>query len=257
MKVVILAGGYGTRLQEETSLIPKPMVQIGGKPILWHIMKFYESQGFNDFIICCGYKGEVIKDYFVNYNMYESDVQINTKSGVCSVYKKCNENWNVTLVNTGIDSFTGERLQKIKPYIKDDTFMLTYGDGLSDVNLQSLLNYHRSHKSIATCTAIRKDSRFGIIHIDDKNNQILQFDEKPTDEDSWINGGFFVLNKDIFYYINNDMLERSLFPKLAKNNQLYAYKHTGFWKAMDTLRDKHELEHFWNTNQAKWKIWNE
>lgn len=256
MKVVILAGGFGTRLSEETVLKPKPLVEIGGKPILWHIMKHYSYYGFNDFIICCGYKGEMIRDYFLNYNNHVSDITINLNEDTTYTHVDRREPWKVTLVDTGYDTLTGGRLLRIKKYIKNEDFMLTYGDGLSDVNLESLLESHRVHNKTVTVTAVKEPTRFGIIDIDEAYN-VTSFQEKPTDEGKYINGGFMVCAPDIFDNLEGDeeALEKSPLSNLASAGQMNAYLHHGFWFAMDTLRDKHALERMWDVGEAPWKTW--
>ncbi|HOJ93652.1 MAG TPA: glucose-1-phosphate cytidylyltransferase [Fervidobacterium nodosum] len=256
MKVVILAGGFGTRLSEETVTIPKPMVEIGGKPILWHIMKIYSAQGFNDFIICLGYKGYVIKEYFLNYFYHTSDITVDLQSGKIDIHNSYTENWKVTLVDTGLNTMTGGRIKRIKNFVGNETFMLTYGDGVSDVNLVNLLNYHKSHGKLATVTAVQPAGRFGTLTIDEQG-QVSKFVEKPAGDGAWINGGFFVLEPKIFDYIEGDhtIWEREPLEKLAQEGNLVAYKHYGFWKAMDTLRDKMELEKIWQDGNAPWKIW--
>lgn len=256
MKVVILAGGFGTRLSEETIVIPKPMVEIGGKPILWHIMKIYSAHGFNDFIICLGYKGYVIKEYFLNYFYHTSDITVDLQSGEISIHNSYTENWRVTLVDTGLNTMTGGRVKRIKDFVGNETFMLTYGDGVSDVNLNDLLDYHKNHGKLATVTAVQPAGRFGTLTIND-TGLVSKFVEKPAGDGAWINGGFFVLEPKIFDYIEGDhtVWEREPLEKLAEEGNLVAYKHYGFWKAMDTLRDKMELEKIWQEGNAPWKIW--
>jgi len=258
MKVVILAGGLGTRLMEETEARPKPMVEIGGKPILWHLMKVYQSHGFNEFIICLGYKAQSIKEYFLNYYLYNSDVTIDLEKNNINVHYTNSENFKVTLVDTGLHTNTAGRIKKIKPYLNNETFMLTYGDGLSDVNLNNLLNFHQKHKKIATLTSIQTPGRFGNIEMDLEGN-IEKFIEKPEGDGMWINGGFFVLEPKIFDYLEGDMndiqWEKGPLLEISKDNQLVAYRHYGFWKCMDALRDRIELEAFWSNGDAKWKKW--
>lgn len=256
MKVVILAGGFGTRLSEETDLKPKPMIEIGDKPILWHIMKIYSHFGFNDFIICLGYKGHMIKEYFANYFIHNSDLTIDLGKNHIEVHNSNCEPWKVTLVNTGLNTQTGGRIKRIQEYIKNETFMLTYGDGVGNIDLNKLLEFHKTHNKYATVTAVQPSGRFGSLNIDDKDD-VLMFEEKPKGDKSWINGGFFVLEPKIFEYIENDNTywEREPLENLAKENQLVAYKHYGFWKPMDTLRDKRELESLWLSGNAPWKIW--
>jgi glucose-1-phosphate cytidylyltransferase len=259
MKVVILAGGLGTRLMEETEARPKPMVEIGEKPILWHIMKMYQSHGFNDFIICLGYKAQTIKEYFINYYLYNSDITIDLEKNSIDVHNSNSENFKVTLVDTGLHTNTAGRIKKIKPYlVENETFMLTYGDGLSDINLTKLLEFHQNHNKIATITSIQTPGRFGNIEIGDKGN-VEKFVEKPIGDGMWINGGFFILESKIFEYLEGDVndvqWEKGPLIKIAIDNQLVAYKHYGFWKCMDALRDRIELEKMWSSGQANWKTW--
>jgi len=255
MKAVILAGGYGTRISEETHLKPKPMIEIGGMPILWHIMKNYSTYGINDFVIPCGYKGYIIKEYFANYFLHMSDVTFDMKNSSMEVHHKFVEPWKITLVDTGLDTMTGGRLKRIKEYVEDDTFCFTYGDGLSDINISDLISFHKNQKTLATATAIQPPGRFGILEI--QNEKIINFTEKPAGDGSWINGGFFVLEPKIFDYIENDhtVWEKEPLEKLATTNQLSAYKHNGFWQPLDTLRDKNYLEEIWSTGKAPWKKW--
>lgn len=256
MKVVILAGGFGTRLGEETSTIPKPLVTIGEMPILWHIMKIYSYYGFNDFIICLGYKGNKIKEFFSNLYMYESDITFDYISGVETIiHGKSKNPWKVTLVDTGINSMTGGRLKRIAGLIGEDDFMFTYGDGLSDINISELIKSYKESNKIATLTAVKPVNRFGSLVLDE--NAIKEFREKVTEEDEWINGGFFVTNYKIFDYIHSDdcILEQEPLKNLAKENQLNAYKHNGFWQCMDILKEKNYLNDLWNSNKAPWKIW--
>jgi glucose-1-phosphate cytidylyltransferase len=257
MKIVILAGGLGTRLSEETDLKPKPMVEIGGKPILWHIMKIYSHYGFNDFVICCGYKGYHIKEYFTNYFLHQADVTIDLSKNSVSVHRSNAEPWKITLVDTGINSMTGGRIKRIEPFVLNEQFMLTYGDGVSNVNISNLLDFHNKSKKYATLTAVQPSGKFGAININNDGN-VLSFHEKPKGDGSWVNGGFFVLEPPIFNYIkegDSTIWEQAPLENLAKDNQLNSFKHTGFWKPMDTLRDKSELENFWNAGNAAWKIW--
>jgi glucose-1-phosphate cytidylyltransferase len=256
MKVVILAGGLGTRISEETVFKPKPMVLIGDKPILWHIMKIYSAYGFNDFVICCGYKGHVIKEYFANYLLQESDFTINTKNNQINIHNSPSENWNVTLVNTGETTMTGGRVKRIKEYRGDEPFFLTYGDGVCDVDIQALLQNHKQSGKIATLTATKPFGRFGVIDIEE-NGLISSFKEKNREDVSWINGGFFVLEPSVFDYIFDDqtVFEKEPLEKLTFEGQLNAYKHDGFWRAMDSLNDKNVLEEYWNSGSAPWKIW--
>ncbi|MCW7548256.1 glucose-1-phosphate cytidylyltransferase [Photorhabdus sp. P32] len=256
MKAVILAGGLGTRLSEETVVKPKPMVEIGGKPVLWHIMKMYSAHGINDFIICCGYKGYVIKEYFANYFLHMSDVTFYMSENRMEVHEKRAEPWNVTLVDTGDTSMTGGRLKRVADYIKnDEAFLFTYGDGVSDVNIQATIDFHRNHGKLATLTATLPPGRFGALDI--KNKQIRSFQEKPKGDGAMINGGFFVLSPKVIDLIDNDATtwEQEPLMTLAEQGELMAYEHTGFWQPMDTLRDKHYLEALWEKRQAPWKIW--
>lgn len=258
MKVVIFAGGLGTRIAEETDARPKPMVEIGGKPILWHIMKIYSQFGFDEFIICLGYKGYIIKEYFMHYFLHNSDITIELGNNKMEIHGTNTESFKVTLVDTGQHTKTAGRLQQVKKYVGNEDFMLTYGDGVCDVNMKDLLAYHRAHDKIATVTAVQMDARFGGMDLSDKG-EVLSFREKAKDESKWINGGFFVLKPAVFDYLQGDMKdmmwEDEPLEQLASNNQLAAYRHKGFWKCMDALRDKLELEALWQTNQAKWKIW--
>lgn len=256
MKVVILAGGYGTRISEETELKPKPMISIGEKPIIWHIMKIYSYYGINDFIVCCGYKGYQIKEYFANYHMHMSDITVDLKLGDIKYYKSKAEPWKVTLIDTGLNTMTGGRLKRIREYVGNETFMLTYGDGVANVNIKELLQFHREHPKMATVTAVQPLGRFGSLNIE-SNNNVGAFIEKPIGDGGWINGGFFVFEPDIFEYLKDDttVLEREPLEKLVRISQLNAYKHKGFWKPMDTLRDKMELEKLWESGKAPWKIW--
>lgn len=256
MKAVILAGGLGTRLSEETSLRPKPMVEIGGKPILWHILKMYSAHGINDFIICCGYKGYVIKEYFANYFLHMSDVTFNMRDNTMKVHDQRAENWNITLVDTGDDSMTGGRLRRVADYVKDEeAFCFTYGDGVSDVNIGATLDFHKSHGKAATLTATYPPGRFGALDI--QNGQVLNFKEKPKGDGALINGGFFVLSPSVLEYLTGDSTtwEQEPLTKLATEGQLMAYEHPGFWQPMDTLRDKHYLEELWQSGKAPWKSW--
>jgi glucose-1-phosphate cytidylyltransferase len=256
MKVVILAGGLGTRISEETVFKPKPMVLIGDKPILWHIMKIYSSYGFNDFVICCGYKGHVIKEYFANYLLHESDVTINTATNNLTFHNSTSENWNVSLINTGELTMTGGRIKRIQEYVGNETFFLTYGDGVGDINIEELLAFHKSQGKKATLTATKPFGRFGVIDIAN-NGQITSFKEKDKQDVSWINGGFFVLEPSVFDYIEGDstVFEKEPLEKLTQEGELNAFKHDGFWRAMDSLNDKNVLEEYWNTGTAAWKVW--
>lgn len=255
MKAVILAGGYGTRISEETHLKPKPMVEIGYRPILWHIMKIYSVYGINEFIICCGYKGYVIKEYFANYFLHMSDVTFDMRSNQMEVHQKYAEPWKVTLVDTGEDTLTGGRLKRVKDYVENETFCFTYGDGLSNVNVAELVTYHQQQQAIATLTAVQPPGRYGALNMED--NLILNFQEKPQGDGGWINGGFFVLEATVFDLIEGDQTswESDTLPLIADKNQLIAYKHHGFWQPMDTLRDKNQLESLWESGKAPWKVW--
>lgn len=257
MKAVILAGGLGTRLSEETDTKPKPMVEIGGKPIIWHIMKIYSAHGINDFIICCGYKGYHIKEYFKNYFLHQSDVTFKMKDNSIKVHKNNTENWKVTLIDTGDATNTGGRLKKAKKFIKDEKdFCFTYGDGVGDIDISSLIKFHRSHRKKATLTAAIPPARYGAIKFGEKNI-IENFIEKPEGDGSWINGGFFVLNPSVIELIKSDEIswENEILKILCKDKQLYAFKHAGFWQPMDTLREKRLLNKMWENGTAKWKIW--
>ncbi len=258
MKVVILAGGLGTRISEESHLKPKPMIEIGGQPILWHIMKMYGYYGFNDFIICCGYKGYMIKEYFNDYFLHTSDVTFDFREGNrMIVHKNTSEPWRVTLVDTGINSQTGCRVAKVRKHIGNESFMLTYGDGVSNVDIPSLLEFHNKNKTIATITAIQPGGRFGVLDLT-PTNKVKKFSEKAIEDGGWINGGFMVLEPGIFDYISereNCVLETEPMVSLARDKQLMAYKHSGFWQCMDTMRDRDKLEVLWNTSQAPWKLW--
>ncbi|MDD3012228.1 MAG: glucose-1-phosphate cytidylyltransferase [Candidatus Gastranaerophilales bacterium] len=256
MKVVLLAGGLGTRISEETDIKPKPMIEIGGKPILWHIMKLYSHYGFNDFIILLGYKGYLIKEYFANYFLHQSDVTIDLENNSIETHISKAEPWKITLIDTGLNTMTGGRIKRVQKYLNNETFMLTYGDGVSNINIPELINFHKKTGKFVTLTAIMPMGKFGALNIDNNNN-ILSFHEKPKGDGAWINGGFFVLEPDIFNYIKDDntVWEKDSMENLAKNNQLAAFKHHDFWKPMDTLRDKIELEKLWNSNNAPWKIW--
>ena len=257
MKVVILAGGKGTRISEESRLRPKPMVEIGGKPILWHIMKYYSSYGFNEFIICCGYKGYVIKEYFADYYLHRSDVTFDfANNNEMIIHNNVAEPWKVTVVDTGLHTMTGGRLKRIQKYVGDQTFMMTYGDGVSDIDLDALLEFHRVHKKAATLTAIQPGGRFGVLDIDD-NETVRQFSEKAKEDGGWINAGFMVLEPEVFDYIEGDdtFFEKEPLENLALDGKLAAYRHEGFWKCMDTMRDKGMLDELWNSGQAPWKRW--
>ena len=257
MKLVILAGGFGTRLSEETQIKPKPMIEIGGKPILWHIMKIYSSYGINDFIICCGYKGYIIKEYFKNYFLHTSDVIISTQNNVVEVIKKNPESWKITLVDTGENTMTGGRLKKVSSYLKnEEAFCFTYGDGVGNINISNFITFHKKHKRLATVTAVRPQARYGAITFG-PDDQVDHFEEKPKGDGSWINGGFFVLHPDVISYIKDEQTrwENETLAILTKGGELFAYKHHGFWMPMDTLRDKILLNNLWNSGKAEWKTW--
>jgi len=257
VKVVLLAGGYGTRLSEETEIKPKPMVEIGGKPILWHIMKIYSSYGFNDFIICLGYRGYAIKEYFANYFLHMADVTFDVGKNEMMVHNKHVEPWKVTLVDTGHKTMTGGRIKRVMGYTGMNTFMATYGDGVSNVDIGMLLQHHQASGRIATLTAVKPTGRFGSVDIGERD-LIRSFVEKPQDSRTWINGGFFVFESEIFNHIEGDecSLEKQTLALLANKGQLISFKHEGFWKPMDTLRDKHELIELWTSGRAPWKNWN-
>ena len=258
MKVVILAGGLGTRLMEETEARPKPMVEIGGKPILWHIMKIYEHYGYNDFVLCLGYKSHMIKEYFLNYYLYNSDVTIELDKNKLDVHFSNTESFKVTLVDTGLNTNTAGRIKRIQKYVANETFMLTYGDGVSNVNITDLLKYHNESRKLVTLTSIQIPGRFGNIEMD-SNGIVDHFVEKPEGDGMWINGGFFVMEPGVFDYLKGNVdeiqWEKGPLQEIAQNKQLAAFKHRGFWKPMDALRDRIELENMWNSQTAAWKIW--
>ena len=257
MKVVILAGGFGTRISEESHLRPKPMIEIGEKPILWHIMKYYSAYGFNDFIICCGYKQFFIKEYFANYFLHNCDLTFdftnNSKS--TEVHNSSAEPWKVTVVDTGLNTMTGGRIKRVRDYIGDEPFMMTYGDGVSDIDINALIAFHKQHGKIATMSSVRPESRFG--NLDIENGQVKSFREKNIIDSAWINCGFMVLEPEILDVIDGDstVFEKEPLERLAARGQLMAYQHNGFWQCMDTLRDKEKLEKMWNSGNAKWKVW--
>lgn len=255
MKVVILAGGFGTRLSEETHLKPKPMIEIGGKPILWHIMKTYSHYGFHEFIICAGYKGYLIKEYFANYFLHTSDATFNFKDNTTTIHNNYAEPWQVTVVDTGENTLTGGRLKRIKDYVGNEDFCFTYGDGVSNVNITELIEFHKNHQTLATVTATQPPGRFGVLNFD--NHKITSFEEKPQGDGSWINGGYFVLSPKIFDYIEGDKTtwEREPMENLARDGELVGFMHHGFWRPMDTLRDRQYLEALWENNEAPWKVW--
>ncbi len=257
MKAIILAGGFGTRLSEETDIRPKPMIEIGQRPILWHIMKIYSAYGINDFIICCGYKGYLIKEYFANYFLHMSDVTFNLKENQIKVHQNNAENWNVTLVDTGERTMTGGRLKRVSEYIKnEESFCFTYGDGLGDINISKLINFHYSHGKLATVTATRPPGRYGALKFND-GNRIECFQEKPDGDGSWINGGFFVLRPEVINKIDDDecIWEMEPLKSLSEEGQLFGYKHFGFWQPMDTLREKILLNNLWSSGNPPWKVW--
>lgn len=257
MKVVILAGGFGTRLSEETISRPKPMVEIGRSPIIWHIMKIYSHYGFNDFIVCLGYKGYSIKEYFSNYMIHNSDIRVNTKNNSLDILNNHAEDWDITLIDTGESTMTGGRIKRVQKYVGSETFMVTYGDGVSNVDIAKLVAFHKMHGKLATVTAVQAPGRFGSLQMGDNNDRVNEFTEKPNDGRTWINGGFFVFEPGIFDYLEDDntVLERGPLSKLAKDGQMMAFRHYGFWKPMDTLRDKQELEELWKSGKAPWKLW--
>jgi len=256
MKVVILAGGYGTRLSEETIIRPKPMLEIGEQPVVWHIMKNYSHYGFNEFVILLGYKGYIIKEYFANYFLHQSDVTLDLANNDIEIHNNTSEPWKVTLLDTGKKSMTGGRILHAKPFVGNQTFMLTYGDGVADVDIDKLMAFHKTHGKTVTVTTVQPEGRYGAVDSGD-DGKISKFLEKPEGDGSWINGGFFVCEPEVFDYLENDstIFEREPLEKLAKNGQLYAYRHEGFWKCMDTLRDKTQLNKLWEQGQAKWKLW--
>lgn len=257
MKVLLLAGGFGARLSEETDIRPKPMVEIGGKPILWHIMKIYSHYGFNDFVILLGYKGYYIKEFFANYFLHRSDITIDIASGKMEILNNTSEPWRVTLLDTGLNSMTGARIKKARKIVGNNTFMLTYGDGVANIKIDDLLKFHSSHKKIVTMTSAQPDGRFGALEISDQD-QVLQFKEKPKGDGSWINAGFFVCEPEVFDYIDDDestVFEQEPLMRLVQDGEIFTYKHHGFWMPMDTLRDKNKLNEMWRENKAEWKIW--
>ncbi|MDR0865190.1 MAG: glucose-1-phosphate cytidylyltransferase [Candidatus Symbiothrix sp.] len=257
MKVVILAGGLGTRLSEETVLKPKPMVEIGGMPILWHIMKIYSSYGYNEFVICLGYKGYVIKEYFANYFLHHSNVTIDLKKNATTIHDSHAEPWTISLIDTGIDTMTGGRIKRVQSYIGNEPFMLTYGDGVGNINIPQLIEFHKKNNKYCTVTAVQPSGRFGALNLE-SDDVVSSFKEKPNGDGAWINGGFFVCEPQIFDYITEGdsiIWERAPMEKIAQDNQMVAFKHFGFWRPMDTIRDKQELEKAWEANDAAWKIW--
>ena len=259
MKVVLLAGGYGTRISEETEIKPKPMVEVGGKPILWHIMKMYSAHGFNDFVILLGYKSYYIKEYFANYFLHQSNVTFDLTTNKMEVHNNTSEPWKVTLVETGLDTMTGGRIKRAQKYIGNETFLLTYGDGVSDIDISKVVESHRTNEKAITMTAIQPEARFGNLDIQD-DMKITKFPEKPKSEAGWINGGFFVCEPKVFDYLSEDescIFEQEPLRRLIEDGELFAYKHTGFWQCMDTLRDNQKLNQLWYDKKAKWKVWND
>jgi len=258
-KVVILAGGYGTRLSEETKVIPKPMVLIGNRPIIWHIMKIYSTQGFNDFIICCGYKGELIKHYFVQYYLNNSDFSIDLSNNTIQTHHIASEPWRVTLVDTGEKTMTGGRIRQIREYLGDELFCLTYGDGVGNININQLIEFHKRQNALATLTAVQPPGRFGTFTLNEDNFLIKDFREKSPHSSAWINGGYFILEPSAIDYIDDDttVWEQEPMQRLSKNGMLAAYRHNGYWQNMDTLRDKEVLDQEWNSGKAPWKIWDD
>jgi glucose-1-phosphate cytidylyltransferase len=259
MKAVILAGGYGTRLAEESSIRPKPMVEIGGKPMLWHIMKIYSAHGIDDFIICCGFKGHVIKEYFSNYYLHVCDVTFDLRDNTMTTHANGVEPWRVTLIDTGQHTMTGGRLKRVEEYVGEETFCFTYGDAVADVDIGGLVEFHRSQGGFATVTAVQPPGRFGVLDLGHEQNQITSFVEKPEGDGGWINGGFFVLEPSVLEYIEGDstIWEREPLERLAGDGQLSAYKHRGYWQNMDTLRDKSVLEQEWASGKAAWRVWDD
>lgn len=260
MKAVILAGGFGTRISEESGVKPKPMVEVGGMPILWHIMKIYSNYGINDFVICCGYKGYIIKEWFANYILRMADVTFDMASNKMQLHQLKSEPWKVTLVETGENSMTGGRLKRVKDYVGNETFCLTYGDGVSNINISDTIRFHKQHGKLATLTAVQPPGRFGLINLAENETIVQNFREKPkgdSDGKAWVNGGFFVLEPGVFDYIDGDLTiwERDPMERLSQKGELVAYRHTGFWQPMDTLRDKNVLEDLWKSGNAPWKLW--
>jgi glucose-1-phosphate cytidylyltransferase len=257
MKAVILAGGRGTRISEESHLRPKPMIEIGGKPILWHIMKLYSTAGISDFVVCLGYKGYVVKEYFANYCLHTSDVTFHLDQNRMEVHANQAEPWRVSLIDTGLETMTGGRIKRVAPFVKEDDFCLTYGDGVSDVNIRELVQFHRAHGRGATMTAVQPAGRFGAIELDGKEGRVARFDEKPAGDGRWINGGFFVLSPKVLDYIDGDdtVWEGGPLEALASEGELRAFKHSGFWQSMDTMRDRELLEELWSSGKPPWKTW--
>lgn len=257
MKAVILAGGFGTRISEETSVRPKPMIEVGEKPILWHIMKIYHAHGINEFIICCGYKGFAIKEYFANYLIHSSDITFDLGSRETKIHHSSADNWRVTLVDTGLNTMTGGRIRRIRDYLDDEPFCMTYGDGVSDVDITALAKFHKENDCMATMTAVQPPGRFGAFTMAAGNNKIETFHEKPEGDGAWVNGGFFILEPGVLDYIDGDatVWEREPMERLARDGQLSARRHDGFWQPMDTLRDRMQLEDLWASGEAPWKVW--
>lgn len=257
MKAVILAGGLGTRLSEETAVKPKPMVEIGGQPILWHILKIYSASGINDFIICCGYRGELIKHYFVDYRMQMADITVDLATNNVEFHTNGCEPWRITLVDTGLQSMTGGRLKRVRDYVGDETFCMTYGDGVADVNVADVIQFHKREKVLATMLGVQPPGRFGTFSLKESETVVSSFKEKPRGDGAWVNGGFFVLEPEVFEYIDDDatVWESQPMERLARDGQLVAYRHTGFWQPMDTLRDKVSLDELWSSGHAPWKSW--
>jgi glucose-1-phosphate cytidylyltransferase len=257
MKVVILAGGFGTRISEESAIRPKPMIEVGHKPILWHIMKIYGHHGLTDFILCCGYRGEIVKDYFANYFLHRSDVTFDLSKNKMEIHRHQAEPWRVTLVDTGDKAMTGGRIKRVRSYLDNETFCLTYGDGVSDVNITELIKFHRAEKKLATLTAVQPPGRFGAFTLERNQTSILSFREKPNGDGAWINGGFFVCEPGVLDYIESDdtVWEKEPMEKLAREGQLAAFRHAGFWQPMDTMRDRMFLEALWAEDKAPWKLW--
>lgn len=259
MKAVLLAGGFGTRLSEATNLIPKPMVEIGGKPILWHIMKTYSHYGIDDFIICCGYKQYVIKEYFANYFRHNSDMTVDLADNSVRILDNHSEKWKVTMIDTGLDTQTGGRIKRIQKYVGQERFLLTYGDGVTDLNIADTLREHEASGCILSLTAYKPGGKFGALQIDLKSNKVLSFQEKPDGDRNWVNAGYFVCEPEVFDYIPDDddtvIFERAPLETIARQGRMHAYRHAGFWKPMDTLRDNNELNEMWNTGKAPWKVW--
>lgn len=258
MKVLLLAGGFGTRLSEETDIRPKPMVEIGGKPILWHIMKIYSTYGFNEFVVLLGYKGYYIKEYFANYFLHQSDVTIDLKNNKMEILNNSSEPWKVTLLDTGLNAMTGSRIKKAQKFVGDEPFMLTYGDGVSDINIEELLRFHRTHGKTLTMMSSQPAGRFGALNID-SDGRVSKFLEKPKGDGNWVNAGFFICEPQVFDYIDDDdtvVFEQEPLQRLAEEGEIFTYQHQGFWKPMDSLKDKNDLNHLWDHGIAPWKIWN-